>query len=341
MNIIEDPNQAYDIIGDIHGHAAELEALLTQPGYKEARGHFSHPKGRKVIFLGDYIDRGPEIRRVLQIIRGMIDAGEAHGILGNHEMNALCFHTKDANGNPYRPHTKSNIRQHSATLQQIANIDKPFWDETLEWFRCLPLWLNFEGIRAVHACWDTIKMARLSCGLSLHHDPLPIPKMGHIHGQERITNYQLECYSKKITNSYGKAMDRILCGPELALPTGKSIKTKDGKLRDAIRYRWWQNLEGISYREALFPRYDSNLPDCEIVNPPEPTPINPGDPITFFGHYAVSGEAPAQLLPNLACLDYGSGKGGQLVAYSWDGESALDDSKFTSIPQRKMQGAES
>jgi len=52
----------YDIIGDIHGHADELKVLLNKLGYTESKGIYSCP-GRKVIFVGDYIDRGPKFRK--------------------------------------------------------------------------------------------------------------------------------------------------------------------------------------------------------------------------------------------------------------------------------------
>jgi hypothetical protein len=48
----------------------------------------------------------------------------------------------------------------------------------------------------------------------------------------------------------------------------------------------------------------------------------------------MTGE-PEPLAENIACLDYGMAKGGQLVAYRWDGEAKLDDSKFISVSQRK------
>ena len=67
--------QAYDIIGDIHGHADELHALLDILGY--GNGTASHAEGRKVIFLGDFIDRGPKIREALETVRGMVETGNA------------------------------------------------------------------------------------------------------------------------------------------------------------------------------------------------------------------------------------------------------------------------
>lgn len=53
----------FDVIGDVHGHAAELTILFKRMGYQETNGVLRHPEGRRVVFLGDFIDRGPEIRR--------------------------------------------------------------------------------------------------------------------------------------------------------------------------------------------------------------------------------------------------------------------------------------
>ena len=53
-----------DLIGDIHGHATKLEALLGKLGYSKKNGNYSHPE-RTVVFVGDYIDRGPQIKETL------------------------------------------------------------------------------------------------------------------------------------------------------------------------------------------------------------------------------------------------------------------------------------
>ena len=85
----------YDIIGDIHGHADELEALLKKLGYQLNDGTYSNNAGRKVVFLGDFIDRGPKIREVLHIVKNMCDNGHAMAIMGNHEFNAISLHTRN------------------------------------------------------------------------------------------------------------------------------------------------------------------------------------------------------------------------------------------------------
>lgn len=308
MSAYKRNQQAYDIIGDIHGHAGELEALLQSMGYRENGTVFRHPEGRKAIFLGDYLDRGPEIQRVLQIVRGMIDAGEAEGILGNHEVNALWYHSQDGNGHYLRAHGPGIKKQHMATLEQLAWKRPEEWRNWLDWLAGLPLWLDFGAIRLVHACWDGAKIEAL--------------------GGIDFRNYDhLVRYSRK--GSVDNQLIRpLLNGPELALPEGVVHMAHGDKPCREIRYKWWESIEGLSYREALFPKYDPSLPDVLVEKSPGFNRVAPEDPITFFGHYAILGEIPAPILPNLACLDYGCGKGGQLVAYRWDGEVALDDSKF-------------
>jgi len=62
----------YDLIGDIHGYAAELKALLVKMDYREKDGVWQHPE-RKVIFLGDFVDRGPEQVETVDIARSMVE----------------------------------------------------------------------------------------------------------------------------------------------------------------------------------------------------------------------------------------------------------------------------
>ncbi len=78
----------FDIIGDVHGCFDELLSLLTRLGYqitKQENYSVSHPDGRKVIFLGDLVDRGPKIPEVLRIAMDMVAAGIAFCVNGNHD----------------------------------------------------------------------------------------------------------------------------------------------------------------------------------------------------------------------------------------------------------------
>ncbi len=307
--------QAYDIVGDIHGHATELETLLKRLGYREEAGCFRHPGGRKVVFLGDYIDRGPEIRRVLQIVRGMIDAGEARGILGNHEVNALRYHTSNGNGGYLRPHDSGNYKQYEATLNQMVTPFPAEWEGWMEWLSGLPLWLDLGPLRVVHASWNSDVIHQLR-------------------GIGQLSGETLRTYSAKGTTPY-EQISMLINGPEARLRAPASFRTHDGKERFEIRTEWWRPLKGRTARDIAYPGSIPEIPDVQPENYPAITEINEDMPLTFFGHYAVMSEEPKPILPNLACLDYGMAKGGRLVAYRWDGEVALDDSKFISISQQK------
>ncbi|KZM75794.1 polynucleotide kinase-phosphatase [Nocardia terpenica] len=81
----------FDVIGDVHGCRAELETLLGELGYLLRRDDAGrpvdahHPGGRTAIFVGDLVDRGPDTPGVLRLVMGMVAAGHALCVTGNHE----------------------------------------------------------------------------------------------------------------------------------------------------------------------------------------------------------------------------------------------------------------
>jgi protein phosphatase len=77
----------FDIIGDVHGCCDELEQLLQQLGYeRNDGGPWAHPAGRKAIFVGDLVDRGPRIVDTLKTVMSMSQAGTALSVPGNHDI---------------------------------------------------------------------------------------------------------------------------------------------------------------------------------------------------------------------------------------------------------------
>lgn len=75
----------FDIIGDVHGCCAELEALLGQLGYRIAGEKVEPPPGRKAVFVGDLVDRGPNAPGVLALVMRLVEAGAALCVPGNHD----------------------------------------------------------------------------------------------------------------------------------------------------------------------------------------------------------------------------------------------------------------
>lgn len=103
----------YDIIGDVHGHADELTSLLNKMGYTlSPKGHYHYP-GRMAIFVGDYIDRGPQSRDVCRIVRRMVENESAIALMGNHEYNAICFHTLYTSSNESN---QGYLREHNLKI---------------------------------------------------------------------------------------------------------------------------------------------------------------------------------------------------------------------------------
>ena len=80
----------FDVIGDVHGCATELEELLELLGYvRDDAGTWRHPAGRKAVFVGDLVDRGPRVPDVLRIAMAMTEAGSALAVPGNHDLKLV------------------------------------------------------------------------------------------------------------------------------------------------------------------------------------------------------------------------------------------------------------
>jgi hypothetical protein len=317
--------QSYDLIGDIHGQYDKLEALLRRLDYKPGRltGHkksdvcylpstWSHPEGRKVIFLGDYIDRGPRVRDVLRTVRGMVDAGDALAIMGNHEYNAVCYYTPDGQGGWLRPRTERNRNQTVATRSFFEKTRLGFseWPGWLQWMKRLPMFLDLGAIRCVHACWDATGIQQIA-GKTLENEEF------------------LRQSATKMTPEHS-VIENVLKGPEWPATEGNMFRDKEGTYRDTVRTRWWGLREGLTIGDLAMP--PGAMDDPMVVDPLllQGVPHYRADePPVFCGHYWMPPDAPkAPLAHNIACLDFSAGLNGPLVAYRWDGEQILKGDKF-------------
>lgn len=108
----------YDLIGEIHRYIGTLEKLLRELNYTmKDKYHWMPPDNHIAVFLGDYIDRSDSCLAVLKTARNMVDDGIAIALLGNHEYNAILYHTPIPGGVRYlRKHSEKNRIQHQATL---------------------------------------------------------------------------------------------------------------------------------------------------------------------------------------------------------------------------------
>ncbi len=303
----------YDIIGDIHGHADKLTALLARLGYRHQAGAWRHPQ-RSAIFVGDFIDRGPGQLETIGIVRAMLDAGSAQAVMGNHEFNAIGWHTPDPDvpGEHHRRHSAKNHYQHAAFLTETAH-DPRLHQELVNWFLDLPVWLDLPGLRVIHACWDPLQVARLA----------PMLRAGN-----RLDVTLVEAAHRHGTPEY-EAIEVLLKGPEAELPAQMQFTDPHGQLRNKVRLRWW-NPAASSFREAAIVDDSTRQQLPDLPMPPGLLPHAPTDKPLFFGHYWETG-TPGTLTPRIACVDYSACNGGPLVAYRWDGELDLAAANFVAV----------
>ncbi|KXS38398.1 MAG: hypothetical protein AWU55_1615 [Halomonadaceae bacterium T82-2] len=306
--------EGYDLIGDVHGCGATLGALLEKLGYHRQDGVYRHPR-RKAVFLGDLIDRGPRIRLAVSIARNMVEAGEAHIVMGNHEFNALAYNRRCPDGTGcqwLREHTPRHNRIIRETLEQYRDHPDE-WEDVLAWFMNIPLLLELDGMRVVHACWDA---------------PL-IERFLATYPNARIDEAFLDASADPDSFAF-RVLERLTRGTHLRLPEGIEIQSGDGFTRRTFRAHFWAR-HPRTYGDVVF--QPDNLPGDLESRPLSAserqrlTYYGPEQPPLFLGHYWCEG-VPALPAPNIACLDYSAVKYGRLVAYRWDGEARLDADKF-------------
>lgn len=305
----------YDIIGDVHGYAKELIALLKKMGYSKTQGIWSHSY-RKAIFVGDFSCRGTNSRKVISIVREMVRNNTGYAILGNHELNAIAHFTLDKQNIPFREATGSN-KKILDKLKMEYSDDPLIFKDTIKWFRELPLYLDFGSIRVVHAYW------------ALQNLEVIDKKMDR--GKFRKSLLK-ELYSDK--TEFGIAVRQTTRGIELRLPRDLIIKDDNNIRRTNFRIKWWENpvgktFSGLNYGNKF------NLPNYTV--PPEllfPFHIyNSHEPLVFIGHYCIN-EGPLIPVPNVVCTDNCIANGGRLAAYRWNGEIVADEENF--IFQKKI-----
>lgn len=298
---------AYDVIGDVHGQAERLQALLRKLGYREHAGVWRHPD-RTAIFVGDLIDRGPQQIETVTLVRAMVEAGSALAVMGNHEFNALGYHTEDPDrpGTFLRAHSDKNNREHRAFLD--ATDGKPALRRSiLEWFMTLPVWLELPELRVVHACWNPDAMAVLAPQLS---------------PGQRLNHELLVRVHHRGTPEY-RAAEVVLKGIEVSLPEGQSFYM-GGRQRNEVRTRWW-NAKAVTYRDsALVASEDRDALPLEAV-PAWARPGYAGERPLFIGHFQLNGE-PLLDSMRVACVDWPDD--GRLTCYRFDGEHDLEARRF-------------
>ena len=264
-------NEKYDIVGDIHGHAAKLQRLLRRLGYEERDGIYRHAS-RQLIFVGDFIDRGPEIRRTLQIARAMVDAGTARAVMGNHEFNALLYHTKGPDGKWLRPHDEKNTCPASGDAGSNCAIMTRSNGKT-GWIGCWSCRFGWTWARAALCTRHGTMLLVQACGT-----------------QDTLARESLLPKPEDRQTPEGSAVNWLLKGPEYKLGDGTLFVDKEGFTRTSVRAKWWIPIRpGMTHAEAAMPAGEIRGEGCVPDGVSFPG-YGEEAPALFFGHYWLAPE---------------------------------------------------
>lgn len=298
---------ALDIIGDVHGRKAALEDLLARMGYQPEKGIWRH-SGRKAVFIGDLVDRGEDVPGTLALVKAMEDAGEARVLLGNHEFNLLCWYTPDGKGGHLRNQKNPRNAEQIASSRPLFDANTSESATYLDWFRSMPVSLEHGGARFIHAYWGRAELDVLAGRNNLDACAWGDPDWRR--------------------TPLGKALERLIKGPEFPLPNGSCIVDRGGSARTMARAAWWKDVNGKSIREMVVP-HTPELPGEPLTAEGVACfePYGPHEPPVFIGHYGFR-EFPGLLAPNVACVDYGVRNRETIGAYRWDGERQLREESF-------------
>lgn len=303
----------YTIIPDIHADLIRLEASLALA------------EGSLPVFLGDFIDANAKFlhgdaadRAVLARVKPMIGKGQALAVMGNHELNAILYHRRDAAGAPLRERSEKNRKQHDSFLAAYGLETDEALAEGAWFLQHLPLFIDRPDLRVVHAFWDDALIAvikeRRPDGYLREEDLLEI-------GGE--------------STDFGRAVKQITSGREAPLPEPYFFHDFKGEERREVRLAWWRDDQ--TWRSAALSVPDvTQLPEGDLPPDWRAAAYPHHGPRVFAGHYKMEG-TPHLQHPRALCLDYPFAP----CVYRWRGEEDLtpDNLVILDLPARGLAQA--
>lgn len=252
-----------DIIGDVHGQLHALQSLGKKLGYDVDSEDWGHPDGRRLVFLGDLVDRGAHSLEVATLVRDLCERDRAVCLMGNHEYNLVARQAKVAR---YDQPKESN----KATIEDIERRPNK-WNPILAFFRDLPIALEFEDLRIIHACWHLPSFRAVQEHLGRRGDANHWASK-HVALRSPFNAEGLDPALPLATGDVKEAPHEILMkGYEELAAT--PFRDSDGKRRTHERVAWWQRPEApVRQDRTLVVGHYWNLPPMDgSFCPPHPS----------------------------------------------------------------------
>lgn len=232
-----------DIVGDLHGEIDALKNLMGHLGYDSSG---LHPDGRRLVFLGDLTDRGPDSPAVVELVQRLVEAGRAQCVLGNHDLNILLGYRKHDNHWFYG---EEWALDGSDQMTPAVLADEATRQRVTAFFRTLPVALEREDLRVIHACWNEaaiVTVREVSDVVALHNE----------HAAEIAAEHQqkpeMETVERGLEIQNRNPVKMLTSGPER--PAAKPFWSS-GKERRQERVRWWHDYEAHAF--CVFGHYST------------------------------------------------------------------------------------
>lgn len=219
-----------DIIGDVHGEIDALSSLMSHLGY-DSRG--KHPEGRRLVFVGDLTDRGPDSPAVVGLVQRLVETGRAQCVLGNHDLNILLNEPKHDN---HWFFGEESALDGSGEPTPAILADDAIRQQVREFFKSLPLVLERADLRVVHACWDDsmVEIARQSNDVvALYNEQVAMIDARH-------NDMPLDEIDQGLEDQNLNPVKVLTSGKERRVATPFKAA---GKLRYEERVNWWKDYE--------------------------------------------------------------------------------------------------
>ena len=329
--IAELPDGKLDVVGDVHGHWHALRDLIARLGYDD---HGRHPQQRRLVFVGDLCDRGPDSPAVVDWVLQRIREGRAWAVMGNHELNLLRQERKEGNDWFWDEHTA-----HDHKFEPFKRLERAKRQAMLDGLAALPLVLARDDLRVVHAGWSDVAVGALQ-GRSFDG---PVGFRALFEEFEDAVRHEAALLqadkAREMASWKPHLHDRTMAVPMLrataqcdvlhqsgnpvrVLTSGLEQLTQaphfsSGKWRFTDRQKWWEMYPGPV--PVVVGHYWRRPPGSQAS-----APHKEGKPPDLMAEYrALDWLGPGG---KVFCVDYSVAAGGKLAALRW--------------PEREVQFAE-
>jgi hypothetical protein len=243
-----------DIVGDIHGEIDAIRTLMSVLGYDP---HGVHPTGRRLVFIGDLSDRGPDSPAVLDLVSELVTRGRAQCLLGNHELNLLREARKEGNG-WYFDDNHDHAGDKFLDSRSLEAKKRPM---VRAFLARLPIALERGDLRLAHAAWHPGSIA------DIRGSPLGALELYNVHhdrakrlGEDTGLKQQADAEEAAVGKAFKDSRAHVPLLPGVAAydalsqdSNPVSIVTSglervaqtpffaSGKWRMVTRYPWWND----------------------------------------------------------------------------------------------------